>query len=98
MAAITSRCTVHTGYRNNALTLVDMRALTAGDTGIYYIGRGTPENQWLDAQTLAANYQQTYRDPAERELSHWIRFSNCDAARHRDGITPASLGLDGVAG
>ncbi|MGY3090934.1 hypothetical protein ACVWYF_003998 [Hymenobacter sp. UYAg731] len=98
VAAITSRCTVHTGYRNDALTPDDIRTLTAGEPGIYYIGRGTPEYQWLDAQTLAANHQQTYRDPAERELSHWMRFSDRDAARHRDGLTPASLGLDGVAG
>ena len=97
-AQLTSRRTVRTGYRNDALTAAAVRRLTAGDDGCHYYPRATPQARWLDAQTLAANQQQTYRDPAERELSHWMRFSNQEAAQHRDGLTPASMEITGVAG
>ena len=98
LAQLTSRRTVRTGYRNDALSAATLRDLTTGEPGYHYYARATREGQWLDAQTLAANYQQTYRDPAERELSQWMRFSNREAARHRDGLTPAGMEITGLAG
>ncbi len=98
VAALTSRRTVRSGYRAEALRPADVRALTAGEPGYHYFRRDTPEGQWLDAHTQAANHQQTYRDPAERELSHWVRFSAEEAQRHRDGLTPASMEIGGLAG
>ncbi|MDJ0366720.1 nitroreductase family protein [Hymenobacter sp. H14-R3] len=92
------RRTLRTGYRDQPLAPADVRALTAGEPGYHFFRRASPQGQWLDAQTLAANRQQTYRDAAEQELSRWVRFSNQEAARHRDGLTPASMGIGGVAG
>ncbi|GAB3638100.1 nitroreductase family protein [Hymenobacter arcticus] len=92
------RRTVRTGYRSEPLAPADVRALTAGEPGYHYFRRDSPQGQWLDAQTLAANHQQTYRDAAEQELGRWVRFSAPEAARHRDGLTPASMEIDGVAG
>lgn len=92
------RRTLRSGFRNQPLAPADVRALTAGEPGYHYFRRDSPQGQWLDAQTLAANHQQTYRDAAERELSHWVRFSDQEAARHRDGLTPASMEIGGVAG
>ena len=98
VSAITHRRTVRSGYRAEALRPSDVRALTAGETGYHYFRRDTPEGRWLDAQTLAANHQQTYRDAAEEELSRWVRFSTGETRRHRDGLTPASMEIGGVAG
>jgi hypothetical protein len=92
------RRTVRTGYRNQPLAPADVRTLTAGEPGYHFFRRDSPQGQWLDTQTLAANHQQTYRDAAEQELSHWVRFSDQEIARHRDGLTPASMEIDGVAG
>lgn len=98
LATLTSRRTVRSGYRAEALRPADVRALTANETGYHYFPRDTPEGRWLDAQTLAANHQQTYRDPAEAELSRWVRFSAAEARLHRDGLTPASMEIGGMAG
>jgi len=98
VATLTSRRTVRSGYRAEALHPADVRALTTGEPGYHYFRRDTPEGRWLDAQTLAANHQQTYRDAAEEELSRWVRFSAQEAQRHRDGLTPASMEIGGVAG
>ncbi|MFD1469517.1 Acg family FMN-binding oxidoreductase [Hymenobacter caeli] len=92
------RRTVRTGFRSEPLAPADVRALTAGEPGYHFFRRDSPQGQWLDAQTLAANRQQTYRDAAEQELSRWVRFSDQEAARHRDGLTPASMEIGGVAG
>ena len=98
VAALTRRRTVRSGYRAEALRPADVRALTAGEPGYHYFRRDTPEGRWLDAQTLAANHQQTYRNAAEAELSHWVRFSAQEVQWHRDGLTPASMEIGGVAG
>ena len=98
ITAITQRRTVRTGFGPDALRAEDVHALTAGETGYHYFSRASKAGQWLDAQTLAANEQQTRRDPAEQELGHWVRFSKAEIRLHRDGLTPASMDIDGLAG
>jgi hypothetical protein len=42
--------------------------------------------------------QVPYRDPAQQELANWIRFSSHDAEKYRDGLTTASIEIDGIPG
>jgi GNAT superfamily N-acetyltransferase len=37
-------------------------------------------------------------DPAQQELAHWVRWGRADVQRHRDGLTAAGMGINGVAG
>lgn len=59
---------------------------------------GEKEYQYLNEQTIEANRIQSYRDVAEKELSEWIRFSGKDAERYNDGLTTASMEIEGVSG
>ncbi len=41
---------------------------------------------------------QAHRKAAQEELSRWIRFSNTEAKRHRDGLTTATMDITGLTG
>jgi len=56
------------------------------------------ESQFVNEQTIAANRLQSYRDPAQQELADWIRFSSQDAEKYRDGLTTASMEIEGFSG
>lgn len=48
--------------------------------------------------TIEANRKQAFRDDAQMELANWIRWSNRDAERFRNGLTPESMEITGFAG
>lgn len=68
------------------------------DSCFHYVRRDAKECLWLNELTIEANRQQIYRDAAEKELSDWIRFSNKEAERNCDGLTPASMEIEGAPG
>jgi hypothetical protein len=73
----------------------DLKYLTNSEPDfIYYL----PESKFIDEQTIAANRLQSYRDPAQQELANWIGFSSQDAEKYRDGLTTASMEIDGISG
>ncbi len=65
---------------------------------IHFIPRASKAYHYLNEQTIAANKVQSYRDPAQKELAEWIRFSNSDAEKYRDGLTPGSMEIEGFPG
>ena len=96
---IESRRTVRSHFSSNALTTKDTAYLVNGEPEfIHYLPTGSKESAYIDEQTIVANRLQSYRDPAQRELANWIRFSSKNAARHRDGLTTASMEIEGIAG
>jgi hypothetical protein len=95
---IKQRRTVRSNYLNIALIKEDITYLTKdGPDFIHYISNSSKEHQWLNEQTIEANRIQAYRDDAEKELAEWIRFSSKDAQSHCDGLTTASMEIEGVA-
>jgi hypothetical protein len=64
----------------------------------HFIQSGSKEYTFLNEQTIEANKIQSFRDAAEKELSDWIRFSSRDAVKNMDGLTTASLEIEGVPG
>jgi hypothetical protein len=93
-----TRRTVRAGYLLDPLRAPDRAHLLAGEHGfIHYLPTGSPESRWLAAQTVEANRLQAQRDPAQRELAGWIRFSNASARQHRDGLSTSGLELTGLA-
>jgi hypothetical protein len=65
---------------------------------LIYLPRGTQEATRIGEAALSAFVQQTANDAAQAELASWIRFSDRDARRHRDGMTPEMMDIDGIAG
>lgn len=92
------RRTVRSGLFASEIKSADLRSIMSSGEGIQYLPRGSAEAKYLAEGTLEANRQQAFRDPAEIELADWIRWSQADATKHRNGLTPASMEIEGLAG
>ncbi|GAB3642653.1 Acg family FMN-binding oxidoreductase [Spirosoma arcticum] len=96
---ITRRRTVRSNYLDDALKKEDLTYLINGESEfIQFIPNTGKECRLLNEQTIEANRIQSYRDVAQQELADWIRFSSKDAAAYRDGLTTASMEIDGILG
>lgn len=96
--AIRRRRVVRSGHRDTPLTAEHARELMSTSGRAEWFVRGTREHDLLREGTIEANRLQTARDDAQRELAEWIRFKDDDARTKRDGLTPASMEITGVAG
>lgn len=96
---IERRCTVRHRLASRALPASTVAALI-GDAGasVRFISNDSAQAAAIRNATLEAFRQQSLRDAAQRELSRWIRFDDASASRHRDGLTPASMGITGFSG
>lgn len=96
---IKNRRTVRSGFLRDVLKKEDLEYLVnAEPEWIHYLPAVGKESQFVNEQTIEANRLQSYRDPAQAELADWIRFSSEDAGKHRDGLTTASMEIDGISG
>lgn len=98
LSRLTERRTLRRGYQNRALSAADFAFLAEGLPECRYIPAGSAESKYLAEGTIAAMHAQSLRDPPQRDLAEWIRWSPDAQRRHRDGLTPASMEIDGVAG
>jgi hypothetical protein len=95
---IQRRRTVRSNYLSDLLKKDDLSYLINSEADyIHSIPNTSKEHEWLNEQTIEANRIQTYRDTAQNELANWIRFSSKDAKQHADGLTMASMEIEGVA-
>ena len=92
------RRTVRSHQRSRSITPADSAALLAQVPGALIVQRGSAVARTIEDATLEANIQQTARDDAQRELSHWIRFSDADGRHFRNGLTPESMEIGGLKG
>lgn len=98
-AKIKERRTVRSGYLGDVLWKEDVEYLVGSEWDfVHYLPFSSKESQFIDEQTIEANRIQTYRDSAQQELAEWIRFSSTEAEKYRDGLTTASMEIDGFAG
>jgi hypothetical protein len=99
IAKIKSRRTVRSDFLSDVLKQEDLKYLINSEPDfIHYLPNTSKESKFIDEQTIAANRFQSYRDPAQQELANWFRFSSKDAERYRDGLTTASMEIDGIPG
>jgi hypothetical protein len=98
-AKIKNRRTVRSGFLDNVLKSEDIKYLVdAEPEWIHYLPATSQAGQFINEQTIEANRLQANRDPAQQELADWIRFSSRDAAKYQDGLTTASMEIEGVSG
>ena len=96
---IKQRRTVRSNMLTKGLKKEDVKLLIANEPDfIHFIPPKTKSYDYLNQQTIAANKIQSFRDPAQKELADWIRFSNQDAEKYRDGLTPGSMEINGLSG
>lgn len=105
---IKKRRTVRSDFLDQEIKGDDLKYITKHDTRpclvqiqsphSFYFPNNSPQGKYLQAGTIEANRTQAFRDPAQEELSDWIRWSNKDAKQYRNGLTPESMEIKGIAG
>jgi hypothetical protein len=96
---LTSRRTVKNGFLSREIGKEDVKALSEPQGGrLFYHPRGTDHARCIQEGTVESNRTQAYRDDAQKELANWIRFSNKDARKHRDGLTTEGMEITGFSG
>ena len=94
---IKQRRTIRSNYLSEVLKKEDIDELMVGERdAFHWLPNTSKEHQYLNEQTIEANRLQSYRDAAQSELADWIRFSSKDAEKHGDGLTTASMEIEGV--
>jgi hypothetical protein len=96
---IEMRRTVKNGFRSEEIRNQDIEALAEPHGGrLFYYPRGTDHAKCIQEATVECNRIQTYRDEAQKELARWVRFSNDEAGKNRDGLTTEGMEITGFAG
>lgn len=95
---IKQRRTLRSHHLKNPLTKVDIDFLINNEKDfLHFIPQTSKEFLWLNEQTIAAGTIQTNRDNAQQELADWIRFTKHDAKKYHDGLTMASMEIEGIS-
>ena len=94
------RRTVRSGQSDRDISTADVQALRAagGDDDFHFFTAGSQHGRRLAEATLEANRFQTSRDDAQSELADWMRWTPDDGRAYRNGFTPESLEITGIAG
>lgn len=99
LSEIQLRRTVRSHYSDAPLRKADLDFLLENERDYFsFFEKNSPEYKLLNEQTIEANQLQANRDDAQTELSEWMRFSSRDAEGHCDGLTVASMEIEGIAG
>ena len=97
---ITTRRTIKNNFLAKEISSEDIAFMSDGnpDQRFHYFPATSQQGKYLAEGTLEANRIQAEREPAQEELADWIRWSNNEVKKHKDGLTPASMEITGFAG
>jgi hypothetical protein len=96
---ISGRMTVKHGYLSEALKIEDVKALSKPLNGhLFYFPAGTEHANCIQEGVIENFRVQAQRDEAQRELIQWVRLSDKDAERYRDGLTVEGMEIRGFKG
>jgi hypothetical protein len=96
LSLLAARRTVKHGHLPKEISADDVAALSlqAGG-GLFYFPRASSHAACIREAAVESFRIQAARDDAQRELVHWLRLKNQDAMRHRDGLTPEGMEIQG---
>jgi len=93
------RRTVKILYKKKEIKSVDIKYLkTHSSEPIFYFPKGSSQSKYIEEGTYESNRIQAYRKDYREELALWLRFSDKDARKHRDGLTPEGMSIQGFSG
>jgi nitroreductase len=96
---ITQRMTAKHGYHPSEIKKEDIQALSEHLNGrLYYFPGGTAHARCIEEGAVENFRNQVQRDEAQREMVRWVRLSDKDAERHRDGLTVEGMEIRGLKG
>ncbi|MBC2716103.1 MAG: nitroreductase [Desulfobacteraceae bacterium] len=86
-------------YRKKEILAKDIEYLTHhSPEHICYFPKGSPQSTYIEEGTLECNRIQDARQDVLEETAKWIRWSDEDAKKYRDGLTPEAMSIHGVTG
>lgn len=92
-----TRRTLRSAQLKHELKRADVDYLLNKEDQIRFYPLTSEQGRYLSEGTLAANQAQAFRELAQLELANWIRWSNAQAKKYRNGLTPESMELSGIA-
>jgi hypothetical protein len=96
---IAGRMTVKHGYLADELKKDDLNVLSKAFNGqMFYFPRGSAHADCIAEGAVEYFRRQSQRDDAQQELVTWLRLSNSDAERLRDGLTVEGMEIRGFKG
>jgi hypothetical protein len=96
---VTGRMTIKHGYLPDEIKKEDLQVLSKPFNGrLYYFPRGTEHADCIAEGAVENFRRQSQRDDAQQELVQWLRLSNHDAERYRDGLTVEGMEIRGFKG
>ncbi len=96
---ITGRMTVKHGYLSDEIKKEDLKVLTKPFNGrMFYFPRATEHADCIAEGAIENFRRESQRDDAQKELVQWLRLSNKDAQRYRDGLTVEGMEILGFKG
>ncbi len=96
---IKNRRTLRTPFHKTEISKDHLNKLIGNNNSeVIYFSSSSEEGKYIAEQTLAAYTQQAKDDQAKQELANWIRFSNSDVEKYRDGLTTSGMGITGFGG
>jgi len=97
--ALQKRRTIKNGHQSRPLEEGDLKYITSGlSSGIYSFNKGSRGASLIEAAVLESNKIQAWRDDAQGELGDWIRWSDSDVQKYRNGLSPAGMEITGLGG
>jgi len=96
---IANRRTIRSVFDTSAINQADVEQLIQSDlANIHFYSAASPEGRYIKQKTIASYSQQAINKDAQDELAKWIRFSNSDVEKHKDGLTTAGMEITGIGG
>jgi hypothetical protein len=96
---IENRMTLRVPFDTRTIADQDKIKLLSKDIDrIIFVPANSPEGAFIAKTELDAYSIQARQKDAQDELAEWIRFSDKDVNKKRDGLTTAGMGIKGFAG
>ncbi len=99
LETIKNRCTLRANYKNDEIRSTDLDSIIAPAPDRFgFFPKTSANGRYLNEIAYEANKTQVNRRETQVELAEWIHWAKDEAEKHRDGLTPATMEIDGVAG
>ncbi len=95
---IAQRRTIRSGFLSKEIKKTDINSCFPKGLNSTYYSIKTEKSKLLNDLTYKSNVKQAERVETQKELANWIRWSNKEAQAHLDGLTPASMEIEGISG
>lgn len=94
-----SRRTIKSHLSGRQLTPGDVNTFSRlADGHLFYFAKGTTHADHMAEQAVANYIIQMKNTAAVREMAKWTRLKDRTIKKHRDGLTPAGMEIQGLAG